>query len=96
MWKIVRTLVIAGSPIELITINEDTELTINIGEVGSITKNFGKNYLEINNTVKFSVIIPAHKEEGFIGDCLKSIEAAARHLSEKIFFHKKSIPSTIL
>ena len=42
MWKIVRTLVIAGSPIELITINEDTELTINIGEVGSITKNFGK------------------------------------------------------
>ncbi len=36
------TLVIPGSPVELITINEDTELTIEIGEIGSITKNFGK------------------------------------------------------
>jgi 2-keto-4-pentenoate hydratase len=36
------TFVIPGSPVELITINEDTELTIKIGEIGSITKNFGK------------------------------------------------------
>jgi 2-keto-4-pentenoate hydratase len=36
------TFVIPGSPVELITINEDTELTIKISEVGSITKNFGK------------------------------------------------------
>jgi glycosyltransferase involved in cell wall biosynthesis len=34
--------------------------------------------------VKFSVIIPAHNEEGFIGDCLESIEAAARHLSVEV------------
>jgi 2-keto-4-pentenoate hydratase len=34
--------VIPGSPVELITISEDTELTIRIGEVGSITKNFTK------------------------------------------------------
>jgi hypothetical protein len=32
--------------------------------------------MEITNSVKFSVIIPAHNEEGFIGDCLESIEAA--------------------
>jgi 2-keto-4-pentenoate hydratase len=36
------TFVIPGSPVELITINEDTDLTINISQVGSITKNFGK------------------------------------------------------
>jgi glycosyltransferase involved in cell wall biosynthesis len=34
--------------------------------------------------MKFSVIIPAHNEEGFIGGCLESIEAAARHLSEEV------------
>jgi glycosyltransferase involved in cell wall biosynthesis len=34
--------------------------------------------------VKFSVIIPAHNEEGFIGDCLESIESAARHLSAEV------------
>jgi glycosyltransferase involved in cell wall biosynthesis len=33
--------------------------------------------------VKFSVIIPAHNEESYIGDCLASIEAAARFLSEE-------------
>jgi 2-keto-4-pentenoate hydratase len=36
------TFVIPGSPVELIPINEDTELTVKIGEVESITKKFGK------------------------------------------------------
>ncbi len=34
--------------------------------------------------MRFSVIIPAHNEERFIGDCLESIAAATRHLSEEV------------
>ncbi|UCH20215.1 MAG: glycosyltransferase [Deltaproteobacteria bacterium] len=34
--------------------------------------------------MKFSVIIPAHNEEGFIERCLESIEAAAKHIAEDV------------
>jgi len=47
------TFVIPGSPVELITISEDTELTINIGEVGSITKNLGKLLLTSDILVEY-------------------------------------------
>jgi 2-keto-4-pentenoate hydratase len=41
-----ESFVIPGSPVELITINKDTELTVTVGAVGSITKNFRKRPLE--------------------------------------------------
>ena len=33
---------------------------------------------------KYSVLIPAHNEEGFIGDCLQSVESAADQVPEPV------------
>jgi len=34
--------------------------------------------------MKYSVIIPAHNEEAFIGKCLQSVQSAADHITEEV------------